>query len=155
MENAQDAVIAAMLLEQAPDAIIFADRDGIVRHWNAAAATLFGFAPEDALGKDLNLVIPGQFREAHWAGYDRALAAGETKYRGQSLPTHALKATGETFYVELSFAIVHDAEGAVVGALAHARDITGRFEQERENRRRLRELEETVKTLGARDLPRA
>ena len=48
---------------------------------------------------------------------------------------------GSQIYVELSFAIVHDAAGEVIGALANARDITERFERDRAMRRRLRELE--------------
>jgi hypothetical protein len=47
----------------------------------------------------------------------------------------------------LSFAIIHGEDGAVIGALAHAREITERFEQDRTNRRRLRELEQELKTL--------
>jgi len=131
----------ALLVEQAPDAMIFADREGIVRVWNAAADRIFGHAPEDAIGQDLNIIIPESLQESHWTGYDRALAAGDTKYRGQSLPTKALRKDGSTIYVELSFAIVKARDGAVIGALAHARDITERFERERTMRRRLRELE--------------
>jgi PAS domain S-box-containing protein len=135
------SVELALLVEQAPDAVIFADREGVVRVWNAAAERVFGFAASEAIGRELNIIIPESLRDAHWTGYDRALAAGDTKYRGQSLPTKALRADGSTIYVELSFAIVRDRDGAVIGALAHARDITERFERDRQLRRRLRELE--------------
>jgi hypothetical protein len=57
------------------------------------------------------------------------------------LPTKAVKADGTQFYVELSFAIIHGPDGKVAGALAHARDITERFERDRDMRRRLRDLE--------------
>ncbi len=142
-----DMKLPEWLVEQAPDAVIFAGTDGVIQVWNAAAAVMFGHAPEDAIGKNLDIIIPEQFREAHWTGYDRALGDGETKYRGRSLPTRAVKASGETFYVELSFAVVHDISGAVIGALAHARDITERFEQDRANRRRLRELGQELESV--------
>ena len=132
---------ASLLVEQAPDAMIFADRDGVIRAWNAAAERIFGFSNETAIGQDLNIIVPEGLRDAHWQGYDRALAAGDTKYRGQALPTKALRADGSQIYVELSFAIVHDRDGAVIGALAQARDITERFQRDRDLRRRLRELE--------------
>ena len=144
-DNAE--ALAGLLVEQAPDAVIFAGNDGVIQSWNAAAAAMFGFPESEAIGQDLNIIVPEQFRDAHWKGYDRALEAGDTKYRGQSLPTRAQKANGESFYVELSFAIVHGRDGAVIGALAHARDINHRFEKERASRRRLRELEEEVKSL--------
>jgi PAS domain S-box-containing protein len=131
----------ALLVDQAPDGVIFADREGVVRVWNEAAERIFGFAESEAVGRRLDIIIPESLREAHWAGYERALAAGDTKYRGQSLPTKAVKADGSTIYVELSFAILHGHDGAVTGALATARDITERFERDRVMRRRLRELE--------------
>ncbi len=142
-----DLNLSRLIVEQSPDAIIFAGTDGVIQQWNAAAAAMFGFAAEEAIGKDLNIIIPEQFRDQHWTGYDRALAAGDTKYRGQSLPTRANKASGETFYVELGFAIVHDDSGAVIGALAHAREITERFERDRAIRREVRELKEQIAAL--------
>lgn len=140
-----DQGLAAELVEQAPDAVIYADMEGKVRLWNPAAADMFGYSADEAIGQSLDIIVPEQFRDAHWRGYERATAAGITKYKGQSLPTRAMKANGDTFYVELSFAIVLDAAGKAIGALAHARDITERFETDRANRRRLRELEEQVK----------
>jgi PAS domain S-box-containing protein len=130
----------AALVEQAPDGMIFADREGVIRTWNPAAERIFGFAASAAVGQMLDIIIPESLREAHWTGYARALAAGDTKYRGQALPTKALRDDGSTIYVELSFAIVHGPEG-VVGAMAQARDISERFERDRMMRRRLRELE--------------
>jgi len=139
--------LAGLIVEQSPDAVIFASTDGVIQVWNGAAAEMFGFKASEAIGKDLNIIIPEQFQETHWKGFDRAIEAGETKYKGRALPTKALKAGGETFYVELSFAIIKDASGKPIGALAHARDINERFEQDRANRRHLRDLEAEVKTL--------
>ena len=146
-----NAVDAAMLVDQAPDGMIFADRDGVIRVWNPAAERIFGFTAAAAIGQGLNIIIPEGLRDAHWQGYDRALAAGDTKYRGQSLPTKALKVDGSQIYVELSFAIVHGRDGEVVGAMAQARDITERFERDRAMRRRLRELEGASAASGAPD----
>lgn len=147
MTAPQGEALAAILVEQAPDAVIFAGNDGAIRLWNPAAEALFGHPASEAIGASLDLIIPDQFRDAHWKGYDRALADGDTKYRAKSLPTRALRADGTPFYVELSFAIIHGPDGAVVGALAHARDINERFEADRASRRRLRELEAEVAAL--------
>ena len=137
--------LAHLLLDQAPDAVIFADREGVIRVWNQAAESIFGFDAGSATGHNLELIIPEQFRAAHWAGFHRALADGATKYAGKALPTRSQRKDGSTIYVELSFAIVHDESGAVIGALAHARDISERWAQDREQRRRLRDLEEQVR----------
>jgi PAS domain S-box-containing protein len=139
-----DVDLMVLLVEQAPDAVIYANRDGEIVVWNAAAASMFGHSAEEAVGQSLDLIIPERFREAHWKGFDRALGDGDTKYRGQALPTRSQRKDGSTFYVELTFAIVKDAAGEVIGALANARDITERFERDREQRRRLTELEAQV-----------
>lgn len=132
------------LLDQGPDGVIFAGTDGVITYWNASAARIFGFSADEAIGKDLNIIIPEAFQERHWTAYDRALEEKATKYVGQSLPTKALKADGSEIYVELSFAIILNDAGEAVGALAQARDITERFNRDRESRRRLRELEAQV-----------
>ena len=136
-----------MLVEQSPDAVIFADAEGTIRTWNAAAERIFGFAAAAALGQNLDIIIPERFRPAHWAGFERAMGEAKTKYVGQSLPTRALRADGTQFYVELGFAIVVSG-GKAVGALATARDITERFEKERADRARLKELEARVAGQG-------
>ncbi len=151
MSTVTREALAALIVNQAPDAVIFAGTDGVIQLWNPAAEEMFGYSESDAIGKDLNIIIPEQFRDAHWKGYDRALEAGQTKYRGQSLPTRAINARGEPFYVELSFAIIHGADGEVIGALAHARNIHERFEADRANRRRMREMEEELKAFRGPD----
>lgn len=134
-----------LLINQAPDAVIFADLDGIVREWNPAAERIFGHTSVEAVGQSLDLIVPERFREAHWTGYKRALAVGETKYSGQALPTRSVRKDGTTIYVELTFAIIHDGQDKVIGALAHARDITERWEAEREQRKRRQELERQLR----------
>lgn len=145
--QAVDVNTLALLVEQAPDAVIFAGTDGVIQVWNAAAERVFGHKAEAAIGQNLDMIIPEGYREAHWTGYDRALGDRVTKFVGQALATKSMNAAGEPIYVELSFAIVLGDDGVAIGALAHARDITERFQQERENRRKLRDLEKELAAL--------
>lgn len=135
------------LLDQAPDAVIFSDLDGTIQYWNAAAERIFGHSVDAAVGQNLDLIIPEQFQEAHWRGFERATGEGKTKFEGQSLPTRSMRADGTEIYVELSFSVIRDGAGGVTGALAYARDITERFTRDREARRRLRDLQQEVETL--------
>ncbi|RIK96565.1 MAG: hypothetical protein DCC72_04695 [Burkholderiales bacterium] len=114
---------AASLLEQLPDAVVAADRAGVIRVWNAAAARLFGYAPDEAIGQTLDLIIPERFRDAHWKGYDAALEVGETKYSGRVMTTRATPKNGEKLYVGMCFAIVREPGGGVWGAVATARRV--------------------------------
>ena len=130
-EPTTEALPFESIVEQAPDPLIFADLEGKIGIWNAAAAQLFGHSKDEALGQSLDLIIPERFREQHWTGFDRALAEGDTKYRGQILTTRSAHKDGTTMYLELAFAILKSPEGNVLGALAQARDATERFERER------------------------
>ena len=64
--GAADSRLFRSLVEQTPDAVVFADRDGIIRIWNAASQTLLGFSADEAIGQSLDLIVPERFRRAHW-----------------------------------------------------------------------------------------
>lgn len=123
--------LASALVEQSPDAMIFADREGAIRLWNRAAEALFGYSAAEVLGGSLDVIIPERLRGAHWAGYRRAIATGETKYGQRVLTTRSARKDGNKLYVELSFALIKDRSGVVVGALAVARDGTERYLESR------------------------
>jgi PAS domain S-box-containing protein len=115
------------IVEQAPDAVIFADRDGAIRVWNRGAEAIFGYAAPEVLGASLDVIIPEPLRKAHWQGFDRALESGTMKYAGRVLTTRSMHKDGRRLYVDLSFSLVKDAVGTIVGALAMARDCTERY----------------------------
>jgi len=122
--------LAERILDQAGDAVIFADRSGTIRRWNGAAAALFGFPAEEALGQRLDLIVPDRLRAAHWRGFDAAMANGVLKLEGRPTLTRAEAKGGRKLYVEMTFALVLNA-GAAEGAVAVARDVTERVERER------------------------
>lgn len=136
--TAQDVMLSHWLVAQSADAVVFADRQGRIAVWNAAAERLFGFSANEALGERLDIIIPENLRAAHWRGFDTAIATGRTKHSGKPAATRAVHADGRRLYVEMSFAVIHDGDGAVVGALAQARDITEPFEKQRAERARNR-----------------
>ena len=70
--------LAGQIVEHAPDAIIMADRDGIIRLWNAAASTVFGYSAAEAVGQSLDLIVPEQFRARHWDGFGQVMETGVT-----------------------------------------------------------------------------
>jgi PAS domain S-box-containing protein len=115
------------IVEQAPDAIIFADRDGTIQVWNRGAETVFGYSAAEVVGSSLDVIIPERLRRAHWEGFRRAIDSGQTKYGNQVLTTRSVHKDGHRSYVDLSFGLLRDRGGAVVGALAIARDCTTRY----------------------------
>lgn len=124
--------LAEAMLEQIADAVIFADATGTIRRWNRAAAALFGYSAAEAVGQKLDLIIPEHLRAVHWRGFEAAMTNGATKLKGRPTVTRAMHQTGRRLYVEMSFALVKEqAGGTVRGAVAVARDVTERIEQQR------------------------
>src|SRR5262249_285125 len=102
-----------------------------------ASTALFGYSAEDVLGESVELIIPEHLRAAHWTGFNAAMANGTTRLEGRPTLTRALHKGGRRLYVEMTFAIVKgDTESEVLGAVAMARDVRERGEQERKSRLR-------------------
>jgi PAS domain S-box-containing protein len=124
-ENANFNLFQA-IVEQAPDAIIFADREGAIRVWNRGAEAVFGYAAAEVLGNSLDVIIPERLRRAHWEGFRRAIDTGQTKFGGRVLTTRSVHKDGSKLYLDLSFGLIRDEAGAIAGALAVGRDCTAR-----------------------------
>ncbi|MCW2222757.1 PAS domain S-box-containing protein [Bradyrhizobium japonicum] len=121
----------ARILDDVADALIYSDRAGTITRWNRASTALFGFSAGEALRQNLDLIIPEHLRAAHWKGFEAALASGSMKLAGRPTLTRALHQSGRKLYIEMTFALVRDPGGAVVGSVAMARDVTERVERER------------------------
>lgn len=119
------------IVEHIAEAVVFANRDGVIERWNAAAVATFGFSAAEAIGQSLDLMIPEHLRAAHWRGFDAALNSGTLRLNGRATLTRGLHKSGRKLYVEMSFAIMRDSAGAVVGSVAVARDVTERVEREK------------------------
>jgi PAS domain S-box-containing protein len=126
-----DARLLSAILEQAADAVIFADTAGVVRIWNQAATALFGYSEQEIAGAGMDVIIPEKLRAAHWAGFRRAMETGRTRLAGRPTITRATHKSGARMYVEMSFAAVRAGDGTMLGAVAVARDATDRYERER------------------------
>ncbi len=134
------------IVAQGSDAIIFADREGVIRLWNPAAEAVFGYAADEAIGQSLDLIIPERLREPHWKAFHQAIEAGRTKLGRKALVTRSGHKSGQKLYVDLSFAIVKDDAGEVAGSVAVARDATERYASEVALKQRITELEAHLKT---------
>ena len=131
----------ASIIEQAPDAFIYTDTKGTIRLWNQRAEEIFGYAKTEVLGHSLDFMIPERMRAAHWRGFNAAAESGRAKYRGRVLTTRSEHKSGRKLYVDLSFALVNDATGTLIGVLAIARDVTERYLEDRALRERLRNID--------------
>jgi PAS domain S-box-containing protein len=129
------------LLEQfinnAPDAMLISDREGIVRFWNSGAEQMFGHTAAEAIGQSLDLIIPENLRGRHWEGYHRVMASGETKYKTGLLSSPGIRKDGSRVSLEFSMVLLHDEAGVLTGCASIMRDVTERWQKEKELKERL------------------
>jgi PAS domain S-box-containing protein len=133
LEHFADRLVAGM-----PDAIVFADAEGVIRRWNRGATRIFGFEESEALGHSLDIIIPESLRSRHWHGYRATMRTGQSRYGGgQVLSVPAVRKDGARISVEFTIVPFTDDAGQMVGIAAIIRDVTARFDELRSLRKEL------------------
>ncbi len=119
------SIIAAI-----PDAVVYADRKGIIRFWNAGATRIFGFAEDEAVGESLDIIIPERLRKRHWDGYHHMMETGQSRYRPEDLlAVPATTKSGRTLSIQFTVTPIHDGDGRLSGIAAILRDVTATFQE--------------------------
>jgi PAS domain S-box-containing protein len=131
-----DEQLIAQAILSGPDAIVAADAAGVIRFWNSGAERIFGHTPEQAVGQSLDLIIPERLRDRHWAGWEKVIATGESRYGAADLlAVPGVRRDGTTVSVEFTIHPVRDPAGQLQGLAATMRDVTQQFNELRELRR--------------------
>ena len=102
LSSAEIAAELRALFDAAVDAIIVADRSGVIAEFNRAAERLFGYAADDVLGKPLTMLMPEPDRSLHDGYVESYLQTGEAKIIGIGREVRALRADGTTIPIALS-----------------------------------------------------
>ena len=142
------------IVESMPEAVVYSDREGIIRLWNRGAEAIFGYRQEDALGHTLDLIIPERWRGRHWEGYRTVMLTGVTRYGQELLAVPASRIDGTRISIEFSIILPTDRDGKVLGAVAIVRDVTTRWKQEQILRKRLGAAEVAGGMAAHHDQPR-
>lgn len=136
LENLADSLLAT-----SGDAILAVDREGAIQFWNPGAERIFGFSRDEALGRQLEIIIPENLRARHDSGFRETMATGVTRYgAGDLLAVPAQTRDGRRISIEFSVVLLRDGQGALAGVAAILRDVTARFEETRALRKKAAEL---------------
>ena len=128
------ARLLAAIVESSNDAIIGKSLDGIIQSWNAAAERLFGFPADEAVGRNISIVIPPE----RIGEEDRIIARLRAGQRIEQFETERVRSDGQRIIVSLTISPIKDDAGNVVGASKIVRDVTER-----------KRLEDNLRVLAA------
>ncbi|MFI3155956.1 MAG: PAS domain S-box protein [Methylococcaceae bacterium] len=160
--NRQDLILleterlSSKIVGNVMEGIITANDQGIIENFNAAASRIFGYAPEDVIGKNVSMLMPEPYRSEHddrIRNYLRT-GAGRIIRQGQRSELPAQRCDGSVFSVEIALSEIFLTEKQHFVALVH--DITRRklvLEQLRASEKRMRAIfdaePECVKIVNA------
>ena len=125
----------AAIVDSSDDAIISKRLDGTIMSWNAAATRIFGYQPDEIIGKSILTLIPPELQHEE-VDIQRKLRAGE---RIEHYETVRMRKNGERFPISVTISPIRDAAGNVVAASKIAHDISDRRKSD-ESRFRLAAL---------------
>ncbi len=127
--------LLAAVVEGTEDAVISKALDGRILSWNAGAQTMFGYSPEEAVGRHINLIVPEHLRPLE----QEFLATVARAERVMPVETLRVARDGQVLDVSLTLSPIRDPNGRIIGASSIARDIRGR-----------KALEESLRESGRR-----
>jgi PAS domain S-box-containing protein len=91
------------------------DDRGVIRHWGSGLEEIYGYTSDEAVGRDLNFLIPQPLRSRHWKGLDKALSNGKLHHdRVAHVP--ALNKSGRLIPVRAQPSLTFDDYGRATGA---------------------------------------
>lgn len=108
------------IVEHSDDAILSETLDGTIETWNRGAQVIFGYTPDEAIGKNVSLIIPFD-RAQELPGFRKRLMAGESIRNHE---TQSKRKDGSLVDVAITLSPLLDEQGKVIGASKIIRDIT-------------------------------
>jgi len=118
--------LLAAIVESSQDAIVSKTVHGRILSWNAGAERIFGYAPHEAIGRLINLIIPPEREDEERSILER-IRRGE---RVEHLETVRVSKHGRRIDISLTVSPVFDRAGRIIGVSKVARDITDRKQAE-------------------------
>ena len=132
LENREQRL--ATIVESSTDALVTMDEDGLILAWNPVAEEMFGWRPDEVLGKDLaELTMPPRIQDLMREGKRRFLEDDDAAMIGRRFESRALTRDGRQFPIEVSISAVRESDHWLFHVFGH--DITERKASQEERNR--------------------
>jgi two-component system cell cycle sensor histidine kinase/response regulator CckA len=118
--NQRSLAWLAAIVQSSDDAIVGETLEGTITSWNAGAEALFGYAPEETIGRSIAMLLPPNSREGIHATL-RRIGEGEAIHRAESV---GIRKDGGLIVISLTLSPIKDTSGAIIGVSSVARDMT-------------------------------
>jgi PAS domain S-box-containing protein len=122
--------LARSVLDTAPDAMIIIDASGIIRFTNRQITALFGYAPDEIIGRSVETLMPERFRTRHVGHREHYVSNVRVRPMGAGLDLFGRRRDGTEFPVEISLSPIEDVDRTLIAAAI--RDVTDRKRVEAE-----------------------
>jgi two-component system sensor kinase FixL len=127
-ELLQKQEINTGIINSATDAIITINEDHVIVGYNRGAEQMFGYTRQEALGQDLNIIIPPPYKAEHRAYVRRYVATREARMIGKHVRLRAQRRDGSEFPMSISFSVAEIGDNLYFTGII--RDITEYQEME-------------------------
>lgn len=127
--------VLSTVLDAAPVGFILINNDGRIRHFNKHAEMMFGFSKDEIFDKNIEVLLPGQFRESHVAIRNDYIAKPGPRMMGAGRELYAQRKNGSQFPIEIGLGPVNINGEAHVTAVVI--DITEKLQHEAQKKSQL------------------
>lgn len=141
----ESAALLAAIVESSEDAIISKTLAGTITSWNQGAEHIFGYKPEEAIGRPITILIP----ESRLDEEKSILARVGQGEHVLHFETVRLRKDGTSIDISLAISPIRGDDGTIIGASKVARNITERKRAAERQGLLLREMNHRIKNLFA------
>jgi PAS domain S-box-containing protein len=133
------------LVQSASDGILTINSRGEIQSWNNGAHAIFGYTPEEIIGKSFSCLVPERHREDNKKSMEKMIVTDKACFGGKTFSFPGIRKDGSEFPAEISYASYEAKEGIVLTGIV--RDITERQKAEQEIREARSFLENIFRTV--------
>lgn len=129
------------VLDHSAEGIVTIDEHGIILSFNPAASVLFGYQPDEVIGRNVSMLMPSPHRQAHDGYLERYRRTGEARIMGAEREMEAIRKDGSVFPISLKVSEMRiEGKRVFLGMVADISERRAMLEQLQGREQRLKSI---------------